>query len=68
METDTDDLASTEVADDVDREETVEKVRSGEGQEEMAGVGGMDGEGDEARRGESFVSWSRGSSMAFVER
>lgn len=64
-ETDTDDLASIEVADDVEREETVENVRSGDGQEEMAGVGGMDGEGEEARRGDSLVSWSGGSSILF---
>ena len=29
----------------------MEKVRSGEGHDEIAGVGGMDGEGEEARRG-----------------
>lgn len=41
----------------------MENVRSGDGQEEMAGVGGMDGEGEEARRGESLVSISEDSSM-----
>ena len=44
-----------EVADDVEREEAVEKVRSGDGLEEMAGVGDRDGEGEEARGG-GFVS------------
>lgn len=43
------DLPSTEVADDAEREETVEKVRSEEGQDEMAGVAGMDGEGEDGR-------------------
>ena len=50
-EMETEDLASAEVAEEVDREEMVEKVRSGEGQDEIAGVAGMEGEGDEARTG-----------------
>lgn len=32
-------------------DETVEKVRSGDVHDEIAGVGGIDGEGDDARRG-----------------
>jgi hypothetical protein len=31
-------------------DETVEKLRSGEGQEEMAGVGEREGEGEPSRR------------------
>lgn len=64
---DTDDLASADVADDTERDErvdTVETVRSdGEGHEEIAGVGMIDGEGDEARTGEATDSDSMDSSI-----
>lgn len=63
METDTEDLASPEVADDVDNEETVENVRTGDGQDEIAGVGEMEGEGEEARTGGAVGSDSAGSSI-----
>jgi hypothetical protein len=60
-EAEIDDLASADVADEVERDEMVEKVRSGDGHEEIAGVAGMEGEGDEALTGartdsESIVS------------
>lgn len=54
------------MADEVDREEMVEKVekvRSGDGQEEMAGVGQMDGDGDDARFGGAANSDSTESSI-----
>lgn len=44
-----DDLASPELAEKLDKEDRVEKVRSGDGQEEIAGTGESDGEGDEAQ-------------------
>ena len=52
----TEERASAEVADEVESEDTVEKVRSGDGHEEMAGVGERDGEGDEARMAEDSES------------
>lgn len=61
------DRASADVADDVEWEETEEKVRSGEVHEEMAGVGGMDGEGEEERPREGKGSVSTESSIAVVE-
>lgn len=57
------DRASADVADDVDKEETEEKVRSGDGHEEIAGVGGMDGEGDVERPKEGNASVSICSSI-----
>lgn len=48
-ETETVDRASAEVAEDVECEETEEKVRSGEVHEEIAGVGATDVEGDDGR-------------------
>lgn len=48
---DTDDLASADVAEEVEREDSEENVRSGEEYEEIAGVAGIDGDGEEARRG-----------------
>lgn len=48
----TDDLLSpelAELAEKLDSEESVEKLRSGDGHDEMAGVGEMDGDGDPAR-------------------
>ena len=56
VEMDTEERASAEVADEVESEDTVEKVRSGDGHEEMAGVGERDGEGDEARMAEDSES------------
>ena len=64
---DTEDLASAAVADDTERDErvdTVETVRSdGDGHEDIAGVGMMDGEGDEARTGGAADSDSIDSSI-----
>ena len=64
---DTEDLASADVADETDRDErvdTVETVRSeGEGHEEIAGVGTIDGEGEEARTGGATDSDSIDSSI-----
>lgn len=57
------DRPSADVADDVESEETEENVRSGEGHEEMAGVGGMDGDGDEGRPKGGNASVSTGSSI-----
>jgi hypothetical protein len=48
--------ASAEVADEAECEETEEKVRSGEEYEEMAGVAGTDGDGEEARTGSDRAS------------
>jgi hypothetical protein len=59
---DTEDLASVDVADETERDETVETVRPGEGQE-IAGVGMIDGEGEEARTGGAPDSDSIDSSM-----
>lgn len=50
--------------DDVDNEETVENVRSGDGQDEIAGVGEMEGEGEESRTGGAVASNAAGSSIA----
>ena len=55
--------ASLDVADDVERDETEEKVRSGEGHEEIAGVGGMDGDGEDGRTREGKGSVSIVSSI-----
>lgn len=56
--------ASAEVADEAEWEETEEKVRSGEEYEEMAGVAGTDGDGEEARTGgDRASSIDCGSSM-----
>lgn len=64
LEIDTDDRASAEVADEVDREEMMENVRSGDGQEDMAGVGEIEGDGEEARTGNAAaVSDSTDSSI-----
>ena len=42
----------------------MEKVRSNDGQDEMAGVAGMDGDGEDARRGDSLgTSFSVNSSI-----
>lgn len=65
-EVDTDDLASAEVAEDVERDDSEENVRSGEEYEEIAGVAGIDGDGEEARIGTIPVLESidcRGSSI-----
>jgi hypothetical protein len=65
-EVDTDDLASAEVADEVEREDSEENVRSGEEYDEMAGVAGTEGEGEEARTAAGKASVSidcRGSSI-----
>ena len=43
------DRASADVAEEVEWEETEEKVRSGEEYEEMAGVAGTEGEGEDGR-------------------
>lgn len=70
METDTDDLASPEAPEDVDSDETVENVEnvrdvwSGDGQDDIAGVGETEGEGEEARTGGAVASNSTGSSIA----
>lgn len=45
-----DDRVSAERAENVEAEETEENVRSGEGHEEVAGVGDIEGEGDPSRR------------------
>lgn len=65
-EVDTDDLASAEVAEEVEREDSEENVRSGEEYDEMAGVAGIEGEGEEARTAAGKASVSidcRGSSI-----
>lgn len=64
---DTDDLASAEVAEEVEREDSEENVRSGEEYEEIAGVAGIDGDGEEARRGAIALNSvdRRGASMLF---
>lgn len=67
-EDETVDRASAEVADDVDMEETEENVRSGEGHDEMAGVGGIDGEGEQERPRVGKGSVSTDSSIAAVVR
>jgi hypothetical protein len=60
--------ASVEVAEEAEWEETEEKVRSGEEYEEMAGVAGTDGDGDEARTGSDRASSiDCGSSMTICE-
>jgi hypothetical protein len=63
VETDTEDLASPEAADDVDNEDTVENVRSGDGQEEIAGGGETEGEGEDARTGGAVGLKSASSSI-----
>lgn len=50
----------------MDREETDENVRSGEGHEEIAGVGGIDGEGEEERPRVGKGSVSTDSSIVVV--
>lgn len=65
-EVETDDLASAEVAEDVERDDSEENVRSGEEYEEIAGVAGIYGDGEEARTGTIPVLESidcRGSSI-----
>lgn len=52
------DRASAEVAEEAEWDETEEKVRSGEEYEEMAGVAGIEGEGDEDRMGGEVTSAS----------
>lgn len=47
----------------MESEETEENVRSGEGHEEIAGVGGMDGDGDKGRPKGGKASVSTGSSI-----
>lgn len=68
-EVETDDRASAEVAEDAEWDETEEKVLSGEEYEEIAGVAGTEGEGDEERTGgeDKSVSASCGSSMAISD-
>lgn len=61
---------TAEVADEAEYaecDETVEKVRSGDGQDEIAGVGRMSGEGDPglARTGKGSVSVD--SSIVFAQ-
>jgi hypothetical protein len=63
----TDDLASAEVAEDAEWDETEEKVRSGEEYEEMAGVAGTEGEGDVERTGGEDRSSTSCGSMAISE-
>lgn len=55
-----------ETDDTVEKVEKVEKLRSGEGHEEMAGVGEMEGDGDPERNisGEAPGSLSLWSSMS----
>jgi hypothetical protein len=68
-EVDTDDLASVEVAEEVEREDSEENVRSGEEYDEMAGVAGTEGEGEEARTAAGKASVSidrRGSSIGIL--
>lgn len=64
---DTDDLASAEVAEEVEREDSEENVRSGEEYEEIAGVAGIDGDGEEARIGAAALESMdrRGASILF---
>ena len=62
-EPDTVDRPSADVAEDAEREETEENVRSGDGHEEIAGVGEMDGEGDEGRSKAGNASVSIDSSI-----
>lgn len=57
----TDDLASPELPEKLEMDDTEEKVRSGEGHEEIAGVGDIDGEGEESLAGGDVKcnpSWS----------
>jgi hypothetical protein len=49
---------SAERAEKVEAEETEEKVRSGEGHEEVAGVGDIEGDGDPSLRMGGEVDWS----------
>lgn len=54
METDTEDLASPEAPDEVEKEDTVENVenvRSDEGHDEIARDGETEGDGEESRTG-----------------
>lgn len=55
---DTEDRASADVEEETEREETEESVQSGDEYEEMAGVAGMEGEGDDARAGGEMVAGS----------
>jgi hypothetical protein len=64
VETEVEDLASPDAVEDVDNEETVENVRSGDGHDEMAGVGETDGDGEESRTGGALELNSAGSSIS----
>jgi hypothetical protein len=44
------DLPSPDIPEKLDKDDTVEKERTGDGHEDMAGVGEIDGDGDEERR------------------
>lgn len=48
-------------------EETVEKVRSGEGHDDMAGVGEIEGDGEPSRYEGEDVNWRPPGSVIFVE-
>jgi hypothetical protein len=50
------DLLSPDVIEKFETEDTVENVRSGEGHDEIAGVGEIEGEGEELRR--RNLAWS----------
>ena len=64
------DRASVDVAEEAECEETEEKVRSGEEYEEMAGVAGMEGDGDDERTGGKATTASvvGGSSIMWRDR
>lgn len=55
------------MAEEVEREDSEENVRSGEEYEEIAGVAGIDGDGEEARRGTVALNSMdrRGASILF---
>lgn len=65
-EVETQDLASAEVVEETERDDSEENVRSGEEYEDIAGVAGVDGDGEDARIGTLPVLESidcRGSSI-----
>lgn len=67
VDIDTDDLASAEVAEEAERDDSEENVRSGEEYEDIAGVAGIEGDGEEARTGCTVLKSMdrRGASILF---
>ena len=61
-----DDLASPEFPEKLEIDDTEENVRSGEGHDEIAGVGDIDGEGEESRTG--YVDCNPSSAISGAEK